>query len=106
MSNDFKITSSYFPFLNNLACLTIQVNKPKETTIIEKIKKNVLIVLDVSGSMCGSGISQATEAISALITDLHTANLHITFITFNHFAQSIDFGNLSLQKQLEHVRSS
>ena len=65
--------------------------------------KSLIICLDNSGSMSGSGISQAKQAIQSLLQQVQGFNEQIILITFNSHATVLDLSGQSISKQMECV---
>lgn len=59
---------------------------------IKKIEKNVIVLLDISGSMSGSSIHNAKAAIEQLSTKIPSID---TLIVFNHTANILPFSELT-----------
>lgn len=59
---------------------------------IEKIEKNVIVLLDISGSMSGSSIHNAQAAIDQLSTKIPSID---TLIVFNHSADILPLSELA-----------
>ncbi|KAG2382423.1 hypothetical protein C9374_005625 [Naegleria lovaniensis] len=66
--------------------------------------KSLIICLDNSGSMAGSGISQAKQAIQTLLEQVHGYNEQVILITFNSTATVLDLSGKSLIQQVECVQ--
>ena len=81
--NRFKIDSSYLPLdVDQLLLLNFRATTEYE---VKKIKKHVLIILDISGSMSGAPINNCKIVIKELIQYMHNIlnNTKIDLFTFN-----------------------
>jgi hypothetical protein len=91
------IKTSSYPMDEKHSAITLNVKINNVSTKIGT--KQLIIVLDVSGSMSGSGIRQATEAISSLLGQVHGHNDNITLITFNDWSIVHPLSGKSLNDQ-------
>jgi len=101
-----KITEHKFS--EETSALQIQIDC--KTDFSKYGERDILVALDKSGSMAGSGILNAKNAIKEMITYLHSiGNKNIVLISYNDVAQLHDFSKHSLQQahnDLDFVKAS
>ena len=66
--------------------------------------KLLIIALDKSGSMVGSGISEAKLALETLLSNVEGCNERILFIVFDSNSELIDMTNMELENKLQVVK--
>lgn len=92
-----SISSTVTPILGLARNLEVLINVDEDFQGFSQGKSNLIIVLDISGSMGGSQLNNSKTAIKKLAQDTkETSNLYL--ITYNSYAQMYDFSKNTVEE--------
>ena len=90
-----SISSTVTPILGLARNLEVLIKVDEDFTGFSQGKTNLIIVLDISGSMGGSQLNNSKTAIKKLVDDTEkTCNFYL--ITYNSYAKLYDFSKNSV----------